>query len=133
MKYFSIDELTRSTVAQMKGIKNIPSKKDIDALNDLVDNVLDPLREAWGAPITVSSGFRSENLNMMVGGAYNSEHKYGRAADITAGSPELNQKLFNLAISLNLPFRQLIDEKNFKWIHISYNTLDIKRQILHIK
>ena len=56
----------------------------------------------------------------------------GQAADITAGSKQENKKLFDLARKLNLPFCQLIDEKNFAWVHISYDKNNVKRQILHL-
>ena len=54
------------------------------------------------------------------------------AADITGGSKEENKKLFDLIQKLNLPFRQLIDEKNFSWVHVSYNPADIKRQVIRL-
>ena len=63
MKYFTIKELTRSTTAQLRGIDNTPSQQVIDNLTALVENVLDPLREAWGAPIHVNSGYRCAALN----------------------------------------------------------------------
>lgn len=56
----------------------------------------------------------------------------GQAADITAGSKAENKKLFDLAQKLNLPYCQLIDEKNFSWVHISYDKNNVKRQILHL-
>lgn len=56
----------------------------------------------------------------------------GQAADITAGSKQENRKLFDLAQELNLPYCQLIDEKNFSWVHISYDPNNVKRQILHL-
>lgn len=133
MKYFTLKELTKSTVARNNGIKNEPDALAKTSLALLVEKVLDPLREAWGAPIFVTSGYRSEALNRAVNGVPTSEHLYGRAADITAGSPEKNKELFDLAIALDLPFRQLIDEKNYSWLHISYNPNDIKRQTLHLK
>lgn len=56
----------------------------------------------------------------------------GQAADITGGSKQENKKLFELAQALNLPFCQLIDEKNFSWVHISYDPNNVKRQILRL-
>lgn len=56
----------------------------------------------------------------------------GQAADITAGSKQENKKLFELAQKLNLPYCQLIDERGFTWVHISYDQKNVKRQILHL-
>lgn len=56
----------------------------------------------------------------------------GQAADITGGTREENKKLFDLAQELNLPYCQLIDEKKFAWVHISYDKNNVKRQILHL-
>lgn len=101
-------------------------------MKELINNVLDPLRKAYGHPIKVTSGYRSPRLNAAVGGVKTSQHEKGQAADITAGSPEENKKLFDLAQELNLPFCQLIDEKKYKWVHISYDKNNVKRQVLHL-
>lgn len=121
MKWFTIEELTQSETAQRLGIDNKAGAAEEENLRALVENVLDPLRAAWGGPIYVNSGYRSRALNKAVGGVANSEHLTGRAADITTGSKEGNERLFRLAIERGLPWRQLIDEKGFRWIHISYD------------
>lgn len=131
-KYFSINELCQSSTAKAKGIDNTPNALQITNLENLITNILDPLREAYGKPIYVNSGFRCELLNKAVGGAKNSEHLSGSAADIDVNSVEGNKELFELIQKLNLPFRQLIDEKNMSWVHVSYNPTDIKRQILKL-
>lgn len=137
MKYFSIKELSRSTAATKYGIDNTPSTEVESNLRKLVDNVLDPLREAWGRPITVSSGYRCPALNKAVGGVAASQHQKGMAADISAGDREDNAKLFYLAQKLKLPYCQLIWEKGDKtgpaWIHISYDESNPKRQIVYAK
>ena len=120
MKYFTIEELTRSTTARLRGIDNTPSQQVINNLIALVDNVLDPLREAWGKPIHVNSGYRCRALNKAVGGVPASQHMRGEAADITAGGKEANRELYSLLRQLNLPVDQAINEKDFSWIHISY-------------
>ena len=120
MIHFTIHELTRSATADRKGIDNTPSKQVIENLTALVDNVLDPLREAWRRPIHVNSGYRCPELNRAVGGAPGSQHMKGEAADITAGSQALNQKLYILLRNLDLPVDQAINEHDFKWIHVSY-------------
>lgn len=119
MKYFSIDELCSSEVAERRGIANKPDADVLENLEALVDNVLDPLRDAFGEPIYVNSGYRSTLINNIVGGAKNSQHLRGEAADITGGTKEKNKKLLNYILR-NLQFDQLINEGNFSWIHVSF-------------
>lgn len=130
-KYFSINELCQSTTANKKHIDNTPSEEIKKNLNLLIDNILDPLREAYGAPIYISSGYRSYTLNKAVGGVKNSQHLLGQAADINVKSKSKNKKLFELIQKLNLPYDQLINEKNFAWVHVSYGPRQ-RRQILNL-
>lgn len=134
MKYFTIEELTKSPTAKRKGIDNTPNAEVKKNLTALVDNVLDPLREAWGAPIIVTSGYRCGKLNRAIGGAKASQHMKGQAADIRTVSdkPADNKKLFELIQKLKLPYDQLIDEFGYNWVHVSYSSRH-RRQILHIK
>lgn len=131
MKYFTIKELCKSSTATLKRIDNTPNSEIVNNLEQLVDNILDPLREAYGKPIKVNSGYRCEALNVAVGGSKTSQHKYGLATDITTGSRLENKKLFILAKQLNLPFDQLIDEKAYSWIHISFSK-NPRKQVLHL-
>lgn len=134
MKYFTYNEMTASATAKRLGIPNVPTWREADNLRLLVENVLDPLREAWGAPIIVTSGFRSKMLNEMVGGAANSQHTTGMAADIRTLSdlPQDNERLFDLTRRMDLPFDQLIDEYRYNWVHISYSRYSMRKQVLHI-
>ena len=120
MKHFTIEELTRSTTARLRNIDNTPPPQVTASLTALVDNILDPLREAWGKPIKVNSGYRCPALNKAVGGAPASQHMRGEAADITAGSREANRQIYLLMRRLNLPVDQAINEHDFAWIHVSY-------------
>lgn len=136
MKYFSIAELERSDTASEKGIVNKASGAALANLAALVDNILDPLREAWGRPITVTSGYRCPVLNRLVGGVANSQHQSGHAADITAGSRAANLKLFKLIQDLKLPYDQLIFEKGTlaggpDWVHVSYDPTRNRREIIY--
>lgn len=133
-KYFSIAELTKSDTATKKKINNQPTKQIETNLNQLVDNILDPLREAYGEPIIVSSGYRCPELNKAVGGATSSQHTLGQAADIhtKSNTKEDNKKLFDLIKDLKLPYDQLINEYGYKWVHVSYSSRN-RRQILNIK
>lgn len=130
MKYFTIEEMTKSSTATAKRIDNTPNQTVIDSLTKLIEAVLDPLREWYGKPIRVTSGFRCEALNEAVGSkAKKSQHLYGEAADITVGSKTENEKLFNY-IKDNLPFDQLINESNFSWVHVSYREGRLRKQVL---
>lgn len=130
MKYFTIEEMIKSSTATAKRIDNTPNQTVIDSLTKLIEAVLDPLREWYGKPIRVNSGYRCEALNEAVGSkAKKSQHLYGEAADITVGSKTENEKLFNY-IKDNLPFDQLINESNFSWVHVSYREGRLRKQVL---
>nr|DAV38671.1 MAG TPA: peptidase [Caudoviricetes sp.] len=131
MKYFTIKELTKSSTAEAKGIDNTPTPEVERNLTALVENVLDGVRAIYGKPITVNSGYRCPELNRAVGGVSNSHHVKGYAADITGGSKEENERLFNI-IKHNFHFSQLIDEKNFSWVHVSYDPNNLKNQTLKL-
>lgn len=131
MKHFTLKELSASTTATQKGIDNTPNEEYTNNLIQLVEHVLDPLRELYGKPIRVNSAYRCEALNKAVNGSKTSDHMLGRAADITAGSPAENKKLYDL-IKDNLEYDQLIDEKNYTWIHVSYRTSGNRNQRLKL-
>lgn len=132
MKYFSFQEFERSETAYRHGIDNTAPESARRNIAALVDKVLDPLREAWGKPITVTSGYRCPELNRRVGGSRTSHHMRGMAADISTGNKVENRRLFQLIMDLKLPFTQLIDEKNFSWVHVSLDQEDVKRQVLRL-
>ncbi len=125
MKYFTLSELTATNT----GIKNNPAPAQISNLTALIANILDPLRELYGRPIKINSGFRCTAVNVAVGGTPGSQHLKGEAADITG---ENNKLLFNL-IKDNFVFDQLINEKDFTWIHISFSQLYNRNHVLKIK
>ena len=132
--YFTIQEMTSSATAQREGIDNRPPTSAYHLLHVLVEQLLDPIREAWGAPILVSSGYRCKELNALVGGAKNSHHLLGCAADLIAGSKAEHRKLFELIQQMQLQgkirFTQLIAENDFRWIHISYVPSDLRCQVV---
>ena len=131
MKHFTIRELSHSDTAVARGIDNYPTAEAVSNLTNLVNNVLDPLRERYGKPIRVSSGYRSPTLNRSVNGATSSQHRLGEAADITVGDKDENQKLFEI-IKQELPFDQVINEKDFSWIHVSYREGRLRKQVLKL-
>lgn len=134
MKYFTLRELTKSETAIKLGINNTPDKKQQQNLKKLVEFILDPLREAYGKPIVVTSGYRCDKLNTILGGAKTSQHKLGEAVDIRSleDTLEENKKIFDLIQELNLPFDQLINEYNYDWVHVSHSN-ENRKQILNIR
>lgn len=132
-RYFTLGELCKSDTALARGISNTPQDQEtIDRLHALMDECLDKVREMWGKPIGVNSGYRSPELNRAVGGAKNSQHLRGEASDITTGSKENNRKLFNMILASDIPYDQLIDESGYRWLHISYRKGGNRRQVLHL-
>ena len=131
-KYFTLGELCKSDVAVEKRIENTPDNPTIERMQALMDECLDKVREMWGKPIGVNSGYRSPELNKAVGGAKNSQHLRGEAADITTGTKDNNRKLFDLIVASDIPFDQLIDESGYKWLHISYCKDYNRKQVLHL-
>ena len=127
--YFTNNELTDSPTAKRLGIKNEPTKEQWINLFAIRDNVLNPLREKFGKPIRITSGFRSPELNKAVGGKPTSQHTKGEAVDITAIDKADNKELFELCKTLD--FDQLIDESDLTWIHISYKVPN-RKQILKL-
>ena len=103
-------------------------------LHVLVDQLLDPIREAWGDPIVVSSGYRCKELNTLVGGAKNSHHMLGCAADLIAGNKADHRRLFNLIRQMQqqgkIRFTQLIWEGDGRWVHVSYVPSDLRCQVI---
>lgn len=120
MKHFTLKEFVKSDTARRLGIDNTPSPQVEERLRQLVDYVLDPLREAYGRPIYVNSGYRCPALNRAVGGVAHSRHLTGEAADITGGNCQENRRLYELLRQLQLPVDQVINEHGFTWLHVSY-------------
>lgn len=115
-KDFSYREFERSEVAEAKHICNVITSFEVrDSILTLTENVLQPLRDAWGKPLKVNSGYRCKALNAAVGGVPTSQHVKGEAADIAAGDPV---KLARLAVKLGLPFDQMILYPTF--VHFSH-------------
>lgn len=128
---FSLNELIKSDAAVRLDINNVPSSQVIDNLQDLVTNILQPLRDKFG-PIVVTSGYRSQALNKAIGGSTTSDHCLGYAADFEAS---IDNRELAIYIRDNMSFTQLISEfydgrPDSGWVHCSYNSLDLKGQVL---
>ena len=135
MKYFSINELTKSSTAIRQGINNTPPQDAVVKMTALVDNILDPLREAYGKPIVVDSGYRCAKLNKQVKGSATSQHLTGEAADIRSVSdnPKDNKEIFDLIVKLGLPFDQLINEYDYNWVHVSFSKRNRRQKLKAVK
>ena len=139
MKYFSITELTQSATAKRLGIDNTPSDDIKKNLTLFIEKVLDPIRERYGSPLRISSGYRCKKLNDAVGGSKTSQHMNGEAADLIPVDGD-TRRLFYLIKEMidNKEIRcgQLIWEYGTKkapqWIHISLETDRKRNQILYI-
>ena len=137
-KNLSLSEVTRSETAKRRGISNMPTPEHIENFKKLAENVFQPIREHFGKPIRISSGYRSKDLNTAVGGSLSSQHCTGEAIDIDMDGTDItNAQIFHF-IKDNLNFDQLIAEfpenSNPAWVHVSYESTGKQRkQILVAK
>jgi zinc D-Ala-D-Ala carboxypeptidase len=134
--YVSLAEVTRSDTAKRKGVDNNPTPEHLENLKVICDEVFDKVREHFGVPIFISSGYRSAALNKAIGGSNTSDHSLGRALDLDQdghGNGVTNMDVFKY-IKDNLEFDQLIYEfgtdKNPDWVHVGYRKGANRKQIL---
>lgn len=130
-KNFSLYELLVSQEATRLNMSEQFNPPDavVNNLKALCVNILQPLREAIRIPLQISSGYRCPALNTRIGGATNSQHVTGNAADIQCFKIG-NEKLLKKIKELNLPFDQMINEFNYAWVHVSFDPARNRRQIL---
>ena len=134
-KYFTLAELTPSGTAKRLGIKNDPTPAHLECLKGLSVNVLDKVREHFGKPIWISSGYRSKALNEVTpGSSATSQHCSGEAADLDQdgrGTGVTNKMVFDY-IKDHLTFDQLIYEygtdANPDWVHVSWESTGKQRK-----
>jgi hypothetical protein len=120
----SLAEVTRSETAKRRGISNMPTPEHIENFKKLAVNIFQPIREHFGKPILISSGYRSAELNKAIGGSLSSQHCSGEAIDIDMDGTDItNAQIFNY-IKDNLNFDQMIWEfgtdANPDWVHVSF-------------
>lgn len=125
MKHFDFDELVRSNVARVQGFENEPyfnNEPDVyKNLESLVDNVLDPVQELVAAPVVVTSGYRCERLNALVGDIHGSQHRTGHAADFfVKGFSRGDMGKLYAQLCQSIDFDQLILYASQGIIHVSY-------------
>ena len=120
---FSLSEMTKSQTAIRKDIDNTPTQEHINNLKYVAENLLQPIRDHFGKPVAVSSGYRSVELCEAIGSSSNSQHAKGEAADFEI--PGMDNKELGLWIRKNIEYDQLIlefykdGEPNSGWIHCS--------------
>lgn len=129
-KNFSYHEFERSATADRKGICNVIRTFEVrDAVKELTETILQPLRDAWGKPLHINSGYRCPELNKEVGGKPTSQHLKGEACDVACDKPA---ELARLAAAMCLPYDQMIIYPTF--VHISHKLKGQQRaQILYNK
>lgn len=124
MIYFSLKEFLHSDTALNNKIENYPEIEEVENIREFVDTVLDPMREDYGKPINISSGFRSEELNAKVKGASESGHRYGWCADlqVKGNIREFADWVNNWLTSHNIKYDELLFEKSGKteWLHFAW-------------
>lgn len=134
--YFTISELIASDTAKKYGIDNTPSSEVREHLKQLIDKLLNPIREAWGGPIIVRSGYRCPKVNSLVNGAKTSAHLTGYAADLVPGNGQRTKFIQFVQDYLRknkVPFDQCINEYG-RWCHVGLYNLSKqqRRQIFKI-
>lgn len=137
-KNFDYKEFEKTDVPGMQVRNTITSTEVRDSIKALVDEVLQPLRDAWGEPLAINSGYRCPEVNKTVGGVPTSQHTKGEAADVCPfgrnghGDIEVVRQLAQKAVELDLPFDQMILYPSF--VHFSHRLKgEQRRQILYNK
>ena len=133
-KNFTLNELTKSQEATRLGIDNTPNEEQINNLKILCEKLLQPIRDFYGMPLSISSGYRSVALCEAIGSSAKSQHTKGQAADF---------EIFNITnkdvadfIVQNLDYDQCIlefwneNDPNSGWVHCSYNSAGNRKQYL---
>lgn len=123
-KNLTMAEMLRSDSAKRNGIKNEPTAEHLENMKALAENVFQKIRDHFGIPIHISSGYRSKELNKAIGGSQTSQHSKGQAMDIDMDNTSIkNAELFHW-VKNNIEFDQLIWEFGTKanpdWVHVSF-------------
>ena len=132
----NLSEITRSDTAKRHGIDNTPTFDHLENFKLLAEKVFEPIREHFGVPIFISSGYRSKALNIFIGGSASSQHCKGQAIDIDMDgiNGEVTNRMIFDFIKDHLEFDQLIWEfgtdSNPDWVHVSYTKSGNRNQKL---
>ena len=130
-KSFALSEIIHSNTAKRLGIDNEPTETHLQNMQHLVDNLIQPLRDAVG-PIRVSSGYRNPELNRAIGGSRSSQHCKGEALDLQfwQNGKMMNELIYEWILDSGIEFDQMINEFDFAWIHISLKKKGSRNQVL---
>jgi hypothetical protein len=131
----TLREVVKSNTADRNNISNLPTEEHLENLKIVAERVFQPIREHFGVPIGISSGYRSKALNAAVGGSLSSHHCKGMALDLDADifGKVTNSEIFHY-IKDNLEFSQLIweygDDLEPNWVHIGYDKDNLSKTVL---
>jgi len=124
-KNLSLSEVIYSQTALRRDIDNTPTEEHIKNLRYIAEQIFQPIREHFGVPIYISSGYRSKALNEAIGGSPTSFHSHGMALDLDQDGRNKgvsNADVFYY-IKNNLSFTELIwefgNEVNPNWVHVA--------------
>lgn len=132
-EHFKLNEFIKSKTADIYKIDNTPTDEIISNLNELAV-LLEKIRIKYNHPIIITSGYRCKELNNKIGGVPTSQHVKGQAADIICrDNRELFILIHEMIMNGEIEVGQLIDEKGYRWLHISTPHLKKNNQILHLK
>lgn len=129
----TLKEVVKSNTAIRLGIDNNPDDWDIENLRAIAENIFQPIRDHFGVPIGVSSGYRGKDLNKAIGGSKYSQHMTGEALDLDADmyGKITNADIFKF-VKNNLHWDQMIwefgDDNEPNWVHISYKEGGVNRK-----
>ena len=128
---FTRSEIEHSNTAKRLGIKNEMSEEHLENMQNLIDNLIQPLRDGIG-PIRISSGYRSPKLNKAIGGSSRSQHSKGEALDLQFWEKgKMNNKvIYDWVLESGVEFDQMINEFDYSWIHISLKSKENRSQVL---
>ena len=134
MLNFKMSELIHSQTAIAHNVNNMPDINSLDNLLTLIVECLQPIRNKLDKPMVITSGYRNDKVNRLVGGSNTSEHKKGMAADFIINGMTV-QAVIEFIRKTGLKYTQLIEEhsKNTSWVHISYNPKNLKKETLLYK
>jgi len=130
-KNFSRAEIEHSNTAKRLDISNEMSDKHLENMQRVIDNLIQPMRDAIG-PIRISSGYRSPKLNKAIGGSSRSQHSKGEALDLQFWEKGKmnNRVIYDWVLESGVEFDQMINEFDFSWIHISLKSRENRNQVL---
>jgi len=141
-EHLTLEEIEHSYTALRLGIRNKLPEEMLQCWKEMAEEIFEPIRDAIGEPILISSGYRCEKLNLLIGGSIGSQHMgflgdiFAAALDLWHPEPQERFRIFEIADGLDwLPFWQLIWEKGTEeapdWIHVSYvQGVNPRRQII---